>query len=102
MGIMLMLLDIYTQIKDPTPGDVTARKSSWQGWIYVHLIQVDYTITRSSDHSSLMVSIGTNIEKQGKGTFRAPPGIEKEEAYQALIKEGIQLSHIRCKKFRKA
>ena len=63
-----------------------------------HLIKVDYTMTRSSDHSSLTVSIGTNIEKQGKGTFRAPPGIENEEAYQEEIKEGIQLSHIRCKK----
>ena len=51
-------------------------------------INVDYTMTRTSDHSSLIISIGTNIENQLKGTFRAP---------QELIKEGIKLSQIRCK-----
>ena len=39
------------------------------------IINVNYQFTTDTDHASVIIDIGTEAKKHGKGTFRAPPYI---------------------------
>ena len=56
------------------------------------IINVEYQFTAASDHASIILELGTDIERQGKGTFRAPPFIQnnKEQAKIQLCSAQIK------------
>ena len=43
------------------------------------IINVEYQYTAASDYASIILEIGTDIERQGTGTFRAPPFIQNDK-----------------------
>ena len=49
----------------------------------------EHKFTTASDHASIIIEIDTNIERNGKGTFRAPPFIQNDPEYVKLAIDSI-------------
>ena len=41
-------------------------------------MDIEHKFTISSDHESIIIELAMNVEKQGKGIFRAPPSIQND------------------------
>ena len=61
------------------------------------IINVKYQYTAATDHASIILELGTDIERQGKGTFRAPPFIQNNREYSKMIQDCTIDAQMRCK-----
>ena len=56
----------------------------------VNVVKLEHQVTLYTDNSTIVLEIETNVERQGMGTFRTPPGIENDIEYQSKIKVGLR------------
>ena len=61
------------------------------------LINVQHQYTTSTDHASIIIEIGTEVQEYGKGTFRAPPNIQNDPIYAKLARQCIRDTLLDCK-----
>ena len=62
------------------------------------LSKIEHCFTNASDHATISIEISTDMERQGQGTFRAPPYIQNDPKYVKLAEEVIIETQLNCKK----
>ena len=60
-------------------------------------VDLEHKFTSASDHATIMLEVSTDIEIQGKGTFRAPPFIQNDPIYTKLAEECILNAQLKYK-----